>query len=540
MATHHLYLTNSLMVSLLSRGGSLASRREFPATDEGFAAFEAYLPDVAAHAVRFFTDLAEEDFRADTVPHVGAKDRDTMLARKLGQIYRNAPYRHALLQGRETTGRRDDRVLYAAITSAEVVKPWLDAIERREIPLAGMHSAALLGARLLDVADVRQPHVLLVHLSPGEALRQTYFRDRELRLTRLTHVDLQEGQTLGALLADETTRTWQYLDNLRSFAAADRLHVVILAHPRDHGAIHPALQGFDQLGYQLLDSDQVAAKIGLKPPPRTSSAEEILLHLFERKPAENHFASSEMRRHWTFREARKAVSTVAAGVLALGLIVGGMTLFTIMRTADGDQRTAREVMNLNREYDQLSRSLPSSGMGGTAMRDAVTFHSRFIQNFPSIGGFVVPLSAALEAHPAVRLNQLAWQATDNPNATPALTPQLARVPPPVKSIARGGEVAARTSAPDEATPSFTRGRFEVALLEAVVNVPQHDFRSALGEVEGLVADIRKLKGYDAQVIESPLDVRPSLALQGRNVEREPGSMEARFVVRIVRTRQGSG
>ena len=538
MATHHLYLTNSLLVSLVSRGGAFVSRREFPVTDEGFAAFEAYVPGVAAHPVRFFTDLAEEDFRADTVPHVGATDRDAMLARKLGQIYRNAPYRHFLVQGREAAGRRDDRVLYAAITSAEVVKPWLDAIEKREIPLAGMHSAALLGARLLEVGEVHEPHVLLVHLSPGEALRQTYFRDRELRLTRLTHVDLQEGQTLGGLLAEETTRTWQYLDNLRSFAASDRLHVVILAHPRDHAEIRPALQGFDQLGYQLLDSDQVAAKIGLKPPPRTGSAEEILVHLFERKPAENHFATSEMRRHWTLRRARNAITTAAAAVLALALAIGGATLATILRTAEGDQRTAREVMELNREYDRLSRSLPSSGVGGAAMRDAVTFYSSFIQNFPSIGGFVVPLSTALEAHPSVRLNQLAWQATDDPRATPTITAQLSRVPPPVKSIAKG-EVAARTSAPDEAAAAFAGGRYEVALLEAVVNVPQHDFRGALGEVESLVADIRKLKGYDAQVVESPLDVRPSLALQGRNVEREPGSMEARFVVRIVRTREGA-
>ena len=537
MAKHYLYLTNAKLVSLLARRGSFAARREFGVTDAGLAEFEQHLASLGDVPVHFFTDLAEEDFRADTVPHVGRGDRDAILARKLGQIFRNAPYRHAIVQGRETEGRRDDRVVYAAITSAEVVKPWLDAIERLEVPLAGVHSAALLGVRVLEAMDVSHPHTLLVHLSPGEALRQTYFRGRELRLTRLTPIDLQEGQTLGALLAEETTRTWQYLDNLRSFGADDRLEVVLLAHPRDQAGIRPALQGFAQLAYHLLDTDQVAARIGLKPPPRTSSAEEILIRLFERKPAENHFASSEMRRFATLRTARTAIGFAAAGVLAIGLGAGGFTAANIMDTAAGDQRTAREVMDLNREYEQVSRSMPSFDVAGSTMRDAVTFYTSFIQGFPSVGDFAVPLSAALEAHPRVRLNQLAWLATDDPKATPAITPQPARVPPPVKALARG-DVAARSPAADDAAgQAFAGGRIEVALIEALVTTPSQDFRGALAEVEALAADVRRIPGYQAELLESPLDVRPSLILQGRNAEREPGTMEARFVLRVVRTRE---
>jgi hypothetical protein len=540
VSVHYVYITNSRVVSLVSRHGKLVERRELEMTDEGLEQFRTYLAARAKLPVRVFTDLAEEDFRADTIPHVGAGDREVMLARKLGQIYRNAPYRHALLQGRETAGRRDDRVVYAAITSAEVLKPWLDEIERQEVPLAGVHSAALLGARLLEALGLVHPHVLLVHLSPGGALRQTYFRDGELRLTRLTPVDLQEGQTLGALLAEETTRTWQYLDNLRSFAAEDRLEAVLLAHPRDQASIRPALQGFEQLAYHLLDTDQVASKIGLKPAPHTSSAEEILVHLFQKKPVENHFASPEMRRYWTLRNARNAISTGAAGVLLIGLATAGVTLATILHTAEGDERTAREELDINRAYDQLSRSMPHLGVGTETMRDAVTFYGTFIQNFPSITRFLVPLSAALEAHPAVRLNQLAWQATDDPKATPAIVAQPARVPPPVKAIAKGAEVAARpANAEDSANPPFAGGRFEIAVIEAAVNVPTNDFRRALGEVEALAADIRKVPGYQAEIVESPLDTRSTLQLQGRNTEREPGTMEARFVMRVVRERQGS-
>jgi hypothetical protein len=536
--SHYLYLTNSTLVSLVAGRGAFVSRRDFPATEEGLTRFESYLAPLARIPVHLFTDLAEEDFRTDTIPHVGRGDRAAILARKLGQVFRNAPYRHALVQGRESEGRRDDRVVYTAITSAELVKPWLDALDRREVPLEGIHSAALLGGRLLEALGVNHPHTLLVHFSPGEMLRQTYFRGRELRLARITHVDLQEGQSLGALLAEETSRTWQYLDNLRSFGADGRLEVVILAHLRDHPMIRPALEGFQRLAYHLIDTDQVAARIGLKPPPVSSTAEELLVHLFSRKPIENHFATAEMRRHATLHAARGKLVTAAAGVLLGGIVMSGFTLVNAMQTASGDERNAREVVELNRQYDQISRAMPSFEVGGAAMRDAVTFYSGYIQGFPTVGSFVLPLSAALEKHPAVQLNQLAWQVTDDPKSTPVMKPQLSRVPPPVKAAARGAELAARTPATDEAAPvTFAGGRFEVALLEALVSAPSQDFRRALAEVEALVADIDAVKGYQAQIFESPLDVRPSLEIHGRNAERDPGSMEARFMLRIVRTRE---
>ena len=172
------------------------------------------------------------------------------------------------------------------------------------MPLAGIHSAAVFSGNLLAELDLVFPHALLVTFTPGEAVRQTYFRDREIRFSRLTPIDLEEGQTLGAMLAEETTRTWQYLDSLRHFGHDDRLEVCVLVHPKDRPAIEPALRDFAQIQYRLLDIEQVAAKLGLKPPPLGSSAEEVLVHLFLRRPVPNHFASPELRRDATRRRAR--------------------------------------------------------------------------------------------------------------------------------------------------------------------------------------------------------------------------------------------
>jgi hypothetical protein len=535
MRLHFLYLTNSRLVSMSTSGKRIVMRREFAVSGTGAAQFERYLAEIAAVPVHLFVDLAEEDFRLDTIPHVGARDREAIFARKLTQIFRNTPFRYAEAQGREPEGRRDDRVLYTAITNPEVLRPWLDCIERLQVPLAGIHSAALFSAVMLEELDLLFPHTLLVTFTPGEAMRQSFFRDRELKFSRLTPVDIDASQGLGAMISDETTRTWQYLDSLRHFAPDDRLEVCVVLHPDERAKVQPALHDFAQIQHRILDIEQVAAKLGLKPPPLGSTVEEVFVHLFLLRHAPNHFASSELRRYYTLRKARLALYRGSAAVLAASLAWGGWNLAQVMQGGESDQRNAQEMAASNREYDEITRDLPSFGVGGSTMRDAVGFYNFSIRGFPTVNAFMVALSQVLEEHPEVRLTQIAWQASDDDKATPTLPATPVRESPPVKAVATAQSGAAPI--PQRGEAAFPSGRYEVALVEGTVNVPNNDFRGALERVQRLAADIGKLDGFSAEVRESPLDLRPTVALEGRHAEREPATMAPRFVLRVVHARR---
>ncbi len=536
---HFLYLTNTRLVSLVARRGRIVSRREFAVAGAGANAFERYLGGMTHVPTHIFTDLAEEDFRLDTIPHVRGSDRDALLARKLGQMFRNTPFRHAVMQGREAEGRRDDRVLYTAVTNPEVLRVWLEIIERLKVPLEGIHSAAVFSGVMLEELDLLFAHTLLVTFTPGDAMRQTYFRDREIKFSRLTPIDLEEGQTLGTMIAEETTRTWQYLDSLRHFSQEDRLEVCVLLHKNDRPAVESALRDFAQLQYRLVDMEQVAQKLGLKPPPLDSTAEEVMVHLFLMRKAGNHFASPEMRRHATRRSARIVVGELAAGIVLASLAWAGWNLARVFQSSQSDQRVAQQIGSINREYEDITKALPSFGVGGSTMRDAVAFYNGSIRGFPNIMDFVEPLSKVLRVHPEVHVAQLSWQVTDDPKAAPRLNLTPPREAPPVKALPKGGEPPSAPLSDNNASPAFNAGRYEVGMMEATVRVANNDFRGAMTEVERLVADIGRIEGFRADVVESPLDTSPSLALQGRYAERESASMQPRFILRIVRERRGA-
>jgi hypothetical protein len=536
---HFLYLTNTRLVSMTAQGKRIAARREFAVSGAGAAEFEHHVARMAAYPTHFFVDLADEDFRLDTIPHVGAGDRGAIFARKLQQIFRNTPYRHAEMQGREAEGRRDDRVLYTAVTNPEVLRPWLEALERFEVPLEGIYSAAVFSSILLEELDLDFPHTLLVTFTPGEAMRQTYFKNGEIKFSRLTPLDLSEGQGLGAFVAEETMRTWQYLDSLRHFGPDDRLEACVLIHANDRAAVQPELRDFAQLQYRALDIEQASMKLALKPPPLDSTAEEVMVHLYLIHPSPNHFALPEMRRHALFRRARMGLRQASAAILAAGLLWGGWHVFSAMQGADAEQQVEQQLAVVQREHDDIVRSTPSLGVGGSTMRDTVAFYNGLIKPYPALPDFVLPLSGVLARHPGVRITQLSWMATDDAKATPPLsTLATSRQAPAVKTFAKAAEAPPAPTA-DPAAGPFASGRYEVALLEATVSVPADDFRGAIGQAQGLADELARLPGTTAEVLESPLDLRSSLQMQGRLETAQPKTMETRFVLRVLRDRGGS-
>ena len=72
-----------------------------------------------------------------------------------------------------------------------------------------------------------------------------------------------------------------------------------------------------------------------------------------------------------------------------------------------------------------------------------------------------------------------------------------------------------------------------------MSVSADDFRGAIGQAQGLADELARLPGTTAEVLESPLDLRSTLQMQGKLETAQPKTMETRFVLRVMRDRGGS-
>jgi len=545
-----LYLTNDKLVSLVIKGAELVERENFVVADVQTPEFEAHIDKLAAVPIYLVTDLIEEDFRLDTIPHLRGNDQEAVLDRKLGQIYRSSPYRHAIVQGREDEGRRDDRVFLHAVTNADLLKPLIALLERHRVPLEGVYSSAVLSSRLLKELDIAFPHTMLVTIIPDFGLRQTYFKDKQVKFSRLTPIVYDESRSVGELIAAETSRTWQYLDSLRYFAETDSLEVCMLAHERDRAMMQEAIRTYPMLRYRFLDINEVAAKLKIAPAPTSSHAEEILCHLYSRSKLENHFAAPADSRFASYRRVRLAIFGVTAAILAAGAAGAAFNLYHATQiTQEIEQRSRREG-TLQAEYQAVVNSMRTQKMATDTVRDTSAFFNSQIRPSPSTPAIMLTdIAKVLDDFPKVRVNQIVWATHNDPTfvppvplgiaATAANTGGTRQVTSESKLGGAGAPAVAPAVSPaDTADPPLAGNKYRIAVLDAAIQPFDGNVRSALAEIERLVKALQSNPEFTVKVTRMPVDPGPLASL--KVIDRATvTATQAGFVIHIVRKVAGT-
>ena len=547
MVKHFLYLTNDKLVSLVLKGPALVERENFAASGIQTPEFESHIETLAAVQTYVVTDLIEEDFRIDTIPHLRGGDQEAVLDRKLGQIYRSSPYRHAIVQGREDEGRRDDRVFLHAVTNGDLLKPLISLLERHRVPLEGIYSSAVLSSRFLKELDIFFPHTMLVTIIPDFGLRQTYFKDKQVKFSRLTPIVYDESRSVGELIAAETSRTWQYLDSLRYFAEADSLEVCMLAHERDRAMMQEAIRSYPMLRYRFLDINEVADKLKISPAPTSSHAEEILCHLYSRGKLDNHFAAPAERRFASYRRARIAIFGVTAAVLAAGATGAVFNLYRMAEVSQEIEQRGRRETVLQGEFQGVLNSMSTQKMATDTVRDTSIFFNSQIRPSPATPTFVLTdIAKVLDDFPRVRVNQVLWATHNDPTFVPPVPAGIAAGAPDTpgtrqvtsESKAAAGPAAPAVSPADTADPPLSGNKYHIAVLEAAIQPFDGDLRGALAEVERLVKALQSNPENTVNVTRMPVDSGPLASL--KVVDRAAATAtQAGFAIHIARKVPGT-
>lgn len=150
MTTHRLlYLSTHRMTAYRWHSGVLEVEGAFATNEEGHQQFSDCIKQQRRSTFTLLANVSEEGFHLETIPFLQGKDRQTVIARKLGQQFFNAALTASLSLGYEKSKRKDERILLAALTNNEHFAPWLKAIESHGATLSGIYSLPLVSAALL-------------------------------------------------------------------------------------------------------------------------------------------------------------------------------------------------------------------------------------------------------------------------------------------------------------------------------------------------------------------------------------------------------
>ena len=518
-----IFLTNHHLLSVVWKQGKIFDYESFPLTDAGKLSFSKYIAKRLSLPTYIVAELVEEDFRIDVIPHVIHRDRVAILDRKLSQIYRATHYRTALVQTREMEGRRDDRVLYTAITNPNLIRPWVELLINLNVPLAGIYSVPLLSGDLLKTLKINSPHVLLTSVEAGGGLRQSYFSRGHLKFSRLTPAHEINREELPLFISDEVAKTWQYLDSLRYFTRADTLEAFILAHPDDIPGIEQLPPEISQLQYRVINLCDVGIRVGLQTPITDSDATPVYLQLLGKRPPPKQFASHEETQGMRIWRTRVNLYIASVLILLSSVTWGGVNaLLTTGKNKDIQQIEAT-IAATSLEHKTALKSAKSSSMSPMIMRNSVMLYEELIQHSPTPIEKIEDVSKVLNQFPNIRLSQIIWGLTNNKDSNLNY----------VFKTNSNNEVTSSNVSSTQGTTEDTLENYEVVILEAEVMNFRGDYRQALAEIENLKDALGKLPAIQTKVLSLPLNLATKATLNGQVIGDNTQASHAPFAIKVV-------
>ncbi len=468
--------------------GSLSEAQYFGNDANGREQFSGYLQQ-HREPTYLLTDVIEEDFRHEIVPHLIGKNRQELIKRKFEQFYHNTLFRQAQVQHRQTEGRRDDEILFSALTNPQRISPWLDILLHNGIPIIGIYSLPNISTPLLK--GIESDHVLLLSWEKHAGLRETYFNKKRLRFSRLTHINDDSSYTES--VKTETPRTQQYLKSLSLPPPGEVLDVYIICHIADRLELESSLQSTDEVRFTFADIQTLGNNFKAKTNYRDSDATPLFLHLLVTQPPTNHYANATHTHYYLLWQLRWILYGLTLVFALSSALWSGISLWQGRGHVSETRSLLSQSAKLTDQAGAIQRQFPVTTIPAADMKTAVTIKRKLSKYSPAPEEILSGLTAVLEKFLRIRSNAISWGAS-SADAPPSIYP--------AQVITFDGELL-----------NFGT-----------------DFRGALAYLENFQQALTQ-RGYTVSSPVLPLDISPKGSISG-DLQANPGK-SAQFTLKLI-------
>ncbi|WP_424191985.1 hypothetical protein ACMYR3_10940 [Ampullimonas aquatilis] len=517
------YLTNNQLTVYQEQQGLLAIDDQFANDSHGWQAFAEYVQNHKTIRTSILTDLIEEDFQCDLLPHVFGKVKQTLKQRRLTQLYRDTPYHLALQQGRAIDGRKDDKVLFSALTNPSLLTPWLDAIAQNDIPLVGIYSSAHLSERLIGACHFEHEHLLLVTCQ-SSGIRQSYFQNGRLKFSRLTPSTEQRQETIAEAVLNETAKTQQFLTNTRLLPRSSVVHTVLIGTAADIKLLISSRVDTVPLEHEYIDINHIFSRLSDRQyhPIRAEHVEEIFLALLARKSLQANYAPAEQTHRYRLWRVNFSLYASSTLILLAALLWSGLNTLDIYQ----EQNQLEQLMQQNNIAEmklQLAKSaLPPTPVNSQTLKASVEIADMLASNHPDLDYLIGHLSQVLDRMPQIRLDRLQWKANntiDDHTGDTAVSTQE-----PTTDGLEPRPAAIHIGVPQKVTQTL--------LIEGEIVPYQRNYRFAVESLRQFGDLLTRNKNIAIEVIRNPFDTRSSTTLEGL-MSNEESDIKGAFSLKLI-------
>ena len=502
--------------------GRLGNSYLFDVSSDGQAYFDRYLKDSGRVSTYFLIDFIEEEFREDTVPHVHGADRQAVLERKKARLFRDTPYYFADIQGREEEGRKDDIVMFSGLTNPDVLKPWLAILEANKTPLAGIYSLPMVTGTFLDKLCKGEKEALVVSLQSISGLRQTFFKDGKLKVSRLVDMPRYGTEPYSPIIINEVNNTQRYLNSLQLIDQKQNLKVFFMGDAKLLGEIKKQAEGELTTENHYINLNTFGVELGLKREFTTPFADQIYIYQLLKSRPENNYARKNDKLYYRTQKAGRMMYAASLLLVFAALIYGGMNFMDAAIYRQQAQIASKKTTFYSDRYQLARQRLPETPVAAGDLEIAVNISNTLNQYKTTPTGMLQTLGKGLHNFPLIVLDELIWASAASPDV---------KIDGSDNVVPAGGVTGRSNIGSEQSEYDY----FDIAIIKGEINPFDGNYRDALNMINAFADNLRGLESVqDVSILSLPLDFSSEASLSGAS-NSTPG--QARFTVRIVKGRQ---
>jgi len=481
------YFTGYRLSVLHWKGRQLVGTSSFEPTENGLEKFRSYLTQTENISGKFLVDVIEEDFRNEKIPHVGSRDRNSVISRLIDRFYRSSKnYCYSEIIGREKTGRKDDIVLLGAMTNPKLIQPWITILDECEVPLSGIWSLPIISKNLLKTIKATTGVVLLVSQQVNSNVRQTLFRDGKLASSRqsIINQDMNDISGIGELAAPEVKRTIAFLRAQGLIVTNEVINIHILGSNEQLMSLQQSFKSSERQTVTIHPIAEIQNKLGLKGVGEKFSDSIFAWFCVCQSLSISHYGENSIFHRYHNKLAATALYVASLLVVITGVL---LTLSNISDAVEYEKSIGllkQEENSYKELYSKKFKDFEEVFQNAGVMNSAVELAGRIKRNsMTSPLDFLISLSDILSQYESneLRIDKIEWKAIN---------------------------IDEKDNTVQKA--NFT-GKSRVkhnAIVTGRIDIPENNYRASVDHIQAIVETLKASSRIeDVEAIKMPVDLR---------------------------------
>jgi len=375
-------------------------------------ALQRFLFKHKPESFNIFLDVMGEEFKHESIPHIGGKDRALLLERKCKSLFSATDLTWKKHLRREKKGRKDDVYLLVGVPLPSVVEHVFDALIQTQQQVSGVYSISILEQEIQLALPSAQQSLLVsrvLGMSQGKkAYRQTFIKDGELVMSRMTLINGDTEEQIFSQLLNEIERMWHFLNGTRQLDAGSNLDVLTLLNDVESVQLQQYKSDSEKIKLSAVGLADIAQKKKLGRRQSFLSLAELLVAYATVKKIKPHFYPEGLCGAHKTINIKRWLRCCSVGLLSLSLAIVAIMMFLASGEKAKVDTFRAELVKLESHKNNLSANARETDVDPRKMKQIVDLNQQINAYQYGPNKVLGVLSRAYRGFSEISFMELSW------------------------------------------------------------------------------------------------------------------------------------